>query len=157
MSYITDKLLPMWPDGWMKFNDIQSHFMKPKEPRKDSKKSTSDTKTSKSVHGVSGALSPLNLPFVDGKDSVIMVPSAENKKPHIQKDPIKIIKNANDKPTLPKTEKKHSQHPIISSLPTIGETFNTKPVWIYRFFFLFLALNIFYCWSTISNEFIFIF
>lgn len=41
-QYITEKLLPMWPDGWMKIVDINSHFSNlGKTKTKDSKKPTS--------------------------------------------------------------------------------------------------------------------
>lgn len=41
-QYIKEKLLPMWPDGWMKSNDMYSHFSNlGKTKTKDSKKPSS--------------------------------------------------------------------------------------------------------------------
>lgn len=131
-SYITDKLVPMWPDGWMKFNDIQSHFM-PKPKVKDPKvKPANDVKPSKPFQPTVSAQP--TLPILDTiKDSVMMAHSVEKKKSHTHKDPSKLIKNANDKPTLPKTDKKHLQHPLstpVSSLLSLpmADAFNVKPV-----------------------------
>lgn len=151
-SYITDKLVPMWPDGWMKFNDIQSHFM-PKPKVKDPKKPANEVKTSKPLKPTANAQP--SLPTVDTmKDGVMMVHNAEKKKSHIQKDPSKLMKNANDKPTIPKTDKKHPQHPLstpdrpmISSLLSMPmhEVLNPKPV---RFLFIvtfsFIRIRIFF-------------
>lgn len=131
MSYITDKLIPMWPDGWMKFNDIHNGFM-PKVP-KESKKSN-DVKTSKSTQPTVSA--PTSSVLVDSiKDGGVS--NTEKKKSHIQKDSTKSTKTTNEKPTLPKTDKKHSAVSItdratiaaasLLSMP-IGDGFNPKSV-----------------------------
>ncbi|XP_055325031.1 yemanuclein isoform X2 [Sitodiplosis mosellana] len=106
-SYITDKLVPMWPDGWMKLNDIQSHCM-PKPKVKESKKPANEVKTSKPLQPTAASAQP-SLPISDN----MIVHTTEKKKSH--KDPTKLIKNANEKPTIPKTDKKHPQHALSAS------------------------------------------
>ncbi|XP_031620313.1 yemanuclein-like isoform X2 [Contarinia nasturtii] len=130
MSYITDKLVPMWPDGWMKSNDIYNGFMpKVKEP----KKSLNDVKTTKLIQPIANAQA--SIPLLDNpKDGGLVVQNTEKKKSQMQKDSTKLIKNTNDKPTLPKTDKKHNaitaDRPAVSpasllSMP-IGDAFNPK-------------------------------
>lgn len=135
-AYITDKLVPMWPNGWMKFNDIQSHFM-PKPKVKDPKKPANDVKISKPLQSTAPIVQA-SIPIVD---NVVMVHNTEKKKSHSHKDPSKSIKNANDKPTLTKTDKKHPQYQIsaldrpsmVTSLPSmpINDSFNSKTVCTY--------------------------
>lgn len=141
-AYITDKLVPMWPNGWMKFNDIQSHFM-PKPKVKDPKKPATEMKTSKPLQPTIAPIAQPSIPIVDNiKDNVVvMAHNTEKKKSHSHKDPTKSTKNANDKPTLPKTDKKHPQYQIsapdrpsmVPSLPSmpINDTFNSKTVCAY--------------------------
>lgn len=150
-AYITDKLVPMWPNGWMKFNDIQSHFM-PKPKVKDPKKPANDVKTSKPLQSTAPIVQP-SIPIVD---NVVMSHNTEKKKSHSHKDLSKSNKNANDKPTLPKTDKKHPQYqisasdrpsmvPSLSSMP-INDTFNSKTVCAFtlQYHFYFQIFNLVY-------------
>lgn len=129
-AYITDKLLPMWPAGWMKIPEIQSHFM-PKTKDRDGKKSSSEHKTSKSPHPM--ATGP-SLTAENVKDATMVtaamaanvVPgmhNAEKRKSHSVKEPTKMPKYNHDKITLSKTDKKHHHSPsdrsILSTSPTI--------------------------------------
>lgn len=131
-----DKLIPMWPLGWMKPNDIQSHLMGKKD--KDTKKLTNEHKTAKpSSHSVSNATAaPLSLVTNSMKDGgAVMAHHADKKKEksHITKEPSKLPKhNFNDKPTLPKTDKKQSSsdRPMPPSLipMSTSDAFSAKSV-----------------------------
>lgn len=113
--YIRNKLVPMWPDGWMKFHDIESHFMPSgKAKTKEPKKPTNEPKISKpSLSTVIESPPPVMPIVVDNfKDNnAIMTHNMEKKKSHAVKESTKSSKNANDKPTTHKTDKKH---PIIT-------------------------------------------
>lgn len=137
-EYITHKLVPMWPDGWMKSNDILSNFM-PKPKVKEPKKPANEVKTSKPPQSTVIVQPP--LPVLDSmNDNVLMAQNAEKKKSHSHKDPLKLMKNANDKPpALPKTDKKHLQHPLSTSILSMPLTdgFNPKPVRLIIIYFEF--------------------
>lgn len=124
-TYINDKLIPMWPAGWMKAGDFQSAWHKSKE--KDTKRlsscatlssssssSSTDHKTSKSHYTAATALTPQSSAhpmIVDNfKESAMIPMNADKKKSHTMKSSsTKLMKNVNDKPTLPtKTDKKHA-------------------------------------------------
>lgn len=120
-SYITDKLIPMWPNGWIKFNDIQSHFM-PKTKAKELKKPSNEIKSSK-------PLQPSNA----STSVAIVVENSDKKKTHTTKESLKPMKNANEKSTLLKTDK-HSlitpDRPVVPSLLSMpsGDTLSRKQV-----------------------------
>lgn len=128
--YIQSKLVPMWPDGWMKVNDIQSHFMpSEKPPKKEPKKQINELKPSK----------PPSLPIIVNSAPVmpmvadilidnIMVP--HNKKSHVVEETSKPMKTNSDKPTAHKTEKKHpmTPDPFAMLSPIIRDPFASKPV-----------------------------
>lgn len=135
-SYIMDKLIPMWPLGWMKINDIQSHLMGKKE--RDTKKLTNEHKTSKPTSRLVSNATAAPLPLVtlnNMKDGSVTAHHVDKKKEksHITKDPSKLIKhNFSDKPTLPKTDKKQSSSdrpmpPSLISMPT-SDAFSVKSV-----------------------------
>lgn len=121
-AYITDKLLPMWPNSWMKISELQSQFI-PKAKEKDQvKKSTNEHKTSKSQHPMNNVTSALSLNVENMKGGTVLpIPataaaaltppgaytSGEKRKSHTMKESIKLPKHAHDKPTLSKTDKKH--------------------------------------------------
>lgn len=133
-SYITDKLVPMWPKGWMKYNDIHSHFMS-KIKAKELKKPSNDLKLSKQL-STSNTSSSVTVSIEN--NSTIM---ADKKKIHISKESSKSIKVSNEKPiTMHKTEKQHiivpTERPIVSSVLSvpIGDTLNTKSV---KYFIIF--------------------
>lgn len=136
-AYITDKLLPMWPSGWMKMSELQSQFLsKPKE--KDVKKSSNEHKMSKSQHPINNMASasslnaeilkaittasaasappPSTQPIAAAATATTAttaaaipgINNAEKRKSHTVKESTKMPKHhAHDKPTVSKTEKKH--------------------------------------------------
>lgn len=126
-AYITDKLLPMWPQGWMKLSEIQSHFM-PKAKDKDGKKSSNEHKTSKLQH-------PTNIatPYVENvKDGAMVTAAAaaiaaatatsvpgthmaEKRKSHSVKESTKMPKYNHDKTAL-KTDKKHHHNTVATTI-----------------------------------------
>lgn len=140
VSYINDKLIPMWQSGWMKLNDIQSHCM-PKPKVKEPKKPANEVKTSKALHSTANNAQP-TLPNADNSTAMAAPNSTtttttttEKKKSH--KEPLKSIKNASDKPPTPKTDKKYTQHlistpdrPIVPPLlaMNMNDGFNPKSV-----------------------------
>lgn len=128
-AYITDKLIPMWPLNWMRSNDILSHFL-PKAKDKEAKKLTSEPKTSKLPHPTSNLPTPTDS-FKDNTEKL-----AEKRKSHIMKESSKFMKTINDKPTQPKTDKKHLHLHNSSDRPTpaplqsmpMSDAFNPKSV-----------------------------
>lgn len=137
MAYITDKLIPMWPPGWMKVHDIQSHFMPSKLKEKDTKKVTSETKISKPSSQSIAVVASLPSVGTDSIKDPTMTHHHEKKKSHITKDreTLKSTKhNISDKQTLPKTDKKHSlntsERPMTTSLLSmpISDAFSAKSV-----------------------------
>lgn len=136
-AYIKDKLVPMWPDGWMKVSDILSHFM-PKPKSKEVKKATNEMKTSKPAHSASSVTATAIAMVVENRDNPMMAHNIEKKKAQMVKDPVKLVKTANDKPSLLKTDKKHpltspSIRPAATSLLSTPktDTFITKSVSIF--------------------------
>lgn len=129
MSYITDKLVPMWPDGWIKSNDIQSHVMA-KTKTKEPKKPTTDTKAAKLASPM--ITPPMNSPATvikpseNIKNSPMMGYTMDKKKSQVSKDPMKLAKTSGDKPSHQKTDKKHlapdrpAASSMMSSMPTIN-------------------------------------
>lgn len=172
-SYIADKLLPMWPTGWMKIPEIHSHLM-PKT--KDVKKSSNEHKTSKSQHPTINAPS-LNVETV--KDETMMAAAAvaaatasgahnaEKRKSHSVKESAKMPKHNHDNTTLSKTDKKHHHITSDRSMATatttaigtiatttsaiatsllsmpLGDTYSSKPVRLSFTFSLFF-ISIFF-------------
>lgn len=104
-TYIATKLIPMWPTGWMKTNEIRSNCMK-----------TGKVKTKENK--VKNASNPIErMPSVKDIKSNVKSSISQNpiNKAHIAKNQTatgKMSKTINDKTVSNKTEKKHE---IISS------------------------------------------
>lgn len=130
--YIQSKLVPMWPDGWMKVNDIQSHFMpSEKPPKKEPKKQINELKPSKppSLPIVNSA--PVNSVVADIlKDNVMVTHNMKKKESHVVEETSKPMKTNSDKPTAHKTEKKYPMtlDPFALSPPITRDPFASKPV-----------------------------
>lgn len=135
-AYITDKLLHMWPPGWMKISEIQSHFM-PKAKDKDGKKSSSEHKSSKPQHAISMAATGPSLTAENIKDITMVaavagttVPgthNAEKRKSHAVKESSKMPKYNHDKATLPKTDKKHHHSTADRGMAAPSTIMSTTP------------------------------
>lgn len=122
----------MWPDGWMKVNDIHSHFMpSEKPPKKEPKKQINELKPSKppSLPIVNSALV---MPMVADnlKDNVMVPHNMKKNQSHVVEETSKPMKTNSDKPTAHKTEKKHlmTPDPFVMSSPITRDPFASKPV-----------------------------
>lgn len=146
-QYINETLLPMWPDGWMRFNDIHSHFSNlGKTKTKDSKKPLSiEQKVHKTpqpspIAPISTAKDPHDDKIVNDQLPVNMDKlSSVSFKEHSSK----LTRNPNEKFSTHKTEKKQHHdlssdisastpitsspylNPVSTSLP--GDTFKPTP------------------------------
>lgn len=130
MVYIQNRMIPMWPDGWMKVNDIQSQCM-PKEFGKDSakvkpkekepKKPTNEHKPVKPSMSTANSMPAMPILVDSSKDNPMMTHSVEKKKSHAAKESTKLVKN-NDKPATHKSDKKHPINPLDRIVPSVTAT-----------------------------------
>lgn len=135
-AYISDKLLPMWPPGWMRISEIQSHFM-PKTKDKDGKKSSSEHKSSKPQLPISVPATGPSLTVENTKDSTVVTVlgatavlgthHAEKRKSHAVKESTKMPKYNHDKTTLSKTDKKHHHSTSDRAMASPATIMSTAP------------------------------
>lgn len=116
-QYIKEKLIPMWPDGWLKSTDISAHFFNiGKTKTKDSKKPASiEPKVHKTLQPSPSVPTSTAIDPYDDKIVIDQLPLNTDKISSVsfKEHSSKSTRNPTEKFPTNKTEKK--QHHDVSS------------------------------------------